>query len=94
MSTGWADGRGAYLGLSSAGFPNLFMVTGPDSASVLTNMVVSIEQHVDYVGGCGRYRRHCDEVAACGYEGFDCPSGNGPTAVDDQSLARDEARHR
>ncbi len=127
----WAEGPRTYLGLSSSGFPNLFMVTGPGSPSVLTNMVVSIEQHVDwiadcldelrrrgvrrieptseaeqrwvdhvnelanatlypianswyvganipgkprafmpYVGGCGRYRRRCDEVAARGYEGF------------------------
>jgi cyclohexanone monooxygenase len=114
-----------------AGFPNLFMITGPGSPSVLSNMVVSIEQHVDwiagclgylagrglgrieaseqaeeawqrhvselagatlypraaswyvganiagkprvfmpYVGGCGNYRRECDEVAARGYQGF------------------------
>jgi cation diffusion facilitator CzcD-associated flavoprotein CzcO len=127
----WAEGPRTYLGLSSAGFPNLFMVTGPGSPSVLSNMVVSIEQHVDwisecvtelrrrgverieataeaeqgwvdyvnelanetlypvanswyvganipgkprvfmpYVGGCGRYRRECDDVAAQGYAGF------------------------
>jgi cyclohexanone monooxygenase len=36
----------------SAGFPNLFMVTGPGSPSVLSNVVVSIEQHVDWIGGC------------------------------------------
>jgi cyclohexanone monooxygenase len=128
----WAAGPRTYLGLSSTGFPNLFMVTGPGSPSVLSNMVVSIEQHVDwigacldelrrsgirrieptpeaeqgwvdhvnelanatlypvanswyvganipgkprafmpYVGGCGPYRRRCDEVAARGYEGFE-----------------------
>ena len=32
-----------------AGFPNLFMITGPGSPSVLTNMIVSIEQHVDWI---------------------------------------------
>ena len=37
------------LGLQVAGFPNLFTVTGPGSPSVLTNMVVSIEQHVEYI---------------------------------------------
>ena len=44
-------GRGprTYLGLMSAGFPNLFMITGPGSPSVLTNMIVSIEQHVDWI---------------------------------------------
>jgi cyclohexanone monooxygenase len=45
----WADGPRAYLGLMAAGFPNLFMITGPGSPSVLSNMVVSIEQHVDWL---------------------------------------------
>jgi cation diffusion facilitator CzcD-associated flavoprotein CzcO len=127
----WAEGPRTLLGLASAGFPNMFIVTGPGSPSVLSNMVVSIEQHVDwivecivelgrrgverieasedaeqawmrhvaeladatlypvanswyvganipgkprvfmpYVGGCGAYRRDCDEVAARGYAGF------------------------
>jgi cyclohexanone monooxygenase len=128
----WAEGPRTYLGLAVAGFPNLFVVTGPGSPSVLSNMVVSIEQHVDwiaecvaharergldrieatmeaedawvehsneladatlyprasswyvganipgkprvfmpYVGGVGRYRKRCDEVAARGYAGFE-----------------------
>jgi cation diffusion facilitator CzcD-associated flavoprotein CzcO len=127
----WSRGPRTYLGLCVAGFPNLFMVTGPGSPSVLSNMVVSIEQHVDwiadclaylerrgldrieaspgaeqtwgdhvseladatlypqaaswyvganipgkprvfmpYVGGCGPYRRECQEVVERGYEGF------------------------
>jgi cyclohexanone monooxygenase len=127
----WAAGPRTLLGLAVAGFPNMFLVTGPGSPSVLSNMVVSIEQHVDwiadciehlrdhgidrieagaeaeaawvahvdalaqatlypqasswyvganvpgkprvfmpYVGGVGRYRRECEEVAARGYEGF------------------------
>jgi cation diffusion facilitator CzcD-associated flavoprotein CzcO len=127
----WLDGPHTYLGLAISGFPNLFVITGPGSPSVLSNMVLSIEQHVDwvaeavrhlretgrdyieadedaeerwmhhvhelanatlyprasswyvganipgkprvfmpYVGGCGNYRRECDEVAARGYEGF------------------------
>ncbi|BBZ34020.1 flavin-containing monooxygenase [Mycolicibacterium confluentis] len=45
----WAAGPSTYLGLTSAGFPNLFLVTGPGSPSVLSNMMVSIEQHVDLV---------------------------------------------
>jgi cyclohexanone monooxygenase len=45
----WQDGPRAYLGIQSAGFPNMFMITGPGSPSVLSNMVVSIEQHVDWV---------------------------------------------
>jgi cyclohexanone monooxygenase len=127
----WADGPHTYLGLASAGYPNLFFITGPGSPSVLSNVVVSIEQHVDwitdhleylrkndltvteadldaqtkwvahvndvangtlmpkaaswymganvpgkprvfmpYVGGVGRYREICDEVAADDYRGF------------------------
>jgi cation diffusion facilitator CzcD-associated flavoprotein CzcO len=45
----WSAGPRTYLGIGSAGFPNLFMITGPGSPSVLSNMVVSIEQHVDWV---------------------------------------------
>ncbi|MFJ8045510.1 flavin-containing monooxygenase [Kitasatospora sp. NPDC096147] len=48
----WADGPVNQLGLVSAGFPNLFTVTGPLSPSVLTNMVVSIEQHVEWITDC------------------------------------------
>jgi len=47
----WADGPRAHLGLMVAGFPNMFMITGPGSPSVLSNMIVSIEQHVDWVAG-------------------------------------------
>jgi cyclohexanone monooxygenase len=127
----WADGPKTYLGVMSAGFPNLFMITGPQSPSVLSNMMVSIEQHVDwmtdciahieaspnsvidaepqaqeewithstevahetlypkaaswymganipgkprvflpYIGGVGRYREKCNEIARSGYAGF------------------------
>jgi len=48
----WADGPRSYLGLMVAGFPNLFTVTGPGSPSVLSNVVLSIEQHVDWIGDC------------------------------------------
>jgi cation diffusion facilitator CzcD-associated flavoprotein CzcO len=48
----WAEGPRTYLGLGVAGFPNLFTITGPGSPSVLTNMIVSIEQHVDWIAGC------------------------------------------
>ena len=127
----WAAGPKTYLGMMAAGFPNLFLVTGPQSPSVLSNMIVSIEQHVEwmtdciahmeasgfasieaeaeaqedwiahstdvayqtlypkaaswymganipgkprvflpYIGGVGRYREKCDEVARAGYQGF------------------------
>ncbi|WP_459545841.1 flavin-containing monooxygenase [Nocardia sp. X0981] len=45
----WADGPVTYLGLAVAGFPNLFTITGPGSPAVLSNMMVSIEQHVDWI---------------------------------------------
>jgi cyclohexanone monooxygenase len=48
----WAEGPRTYLGLMSAGFPNLFIITGPGSPSVLSNMIVSIEQHVDWITDC------------------------------------------
>ena len=48
----WAEGPKAYLGLMTAGFPNLFIITGPGSPSVLSNMIVSIEQHVDWIADC------------------------------------------
>ena len=127
----WAAGPHTYLGVSVAGFPNLFIITGPGSPSVLSNVVLSIEQHVEwisdfighlrkhdidwaeprreaqsgwvahvndvagrtlfpvgnswylganvpgkprvfmpYIGGVGRYRAICDQVAAAGYAGF------------------------
>jgi cation diffusion facilitator CzcD-associated flavoprotein CzcO len=131
MRERWGEGPRTYLGLAVAGFPNLFIITGPQSPSVLSNMVLSIEQHVEwigdcmafmrerglsrieatpdaeaawvrsvealgratlyprarswyvganvpgkprvfmpYVGGCGRYRKECESVAAEGYRGF------------------------
>jgi cation diffusion facilitator CzcD-associated flavoprotein CzcO len=51
----WSRGPRTYLGLCVAGFPNLFMITGPGSPSVLSNMVVSIEQHVDWIAECLGY---------------------------------------
>ncbi|NOG70547.1 NAD(P)/FAD-dependent oxidoreductase [Roseicella sp. DB1501] len=133
LQDAWADGPQTYLGIAVAGFPNLFTITGPQSPSVLTNMPVAIEQHVEWITDCidsmrqagktrieaqpeaqrawgehvnevigqtlfptanswymganipgkpraflpylgpegvGGYRRHCDAVAARGYEGF------------------------
>ena len=53
----WADGPRTYLGLGVAGFPNLFTITGPGSPSVLSNMMVSIEQHVEWVTDCIAFLR-------------------------------------
>jgi cation diffusion facilitator CzcD-associated flavoprotein CzcO len=51
----WADGPRTYLGLQIVGFPNLFTITGPGSPSVLVNMPVAIEQHVEWVSDCIDY---------------------------------------
>ena len=51
----WAAGPRTYLGLMIAGFPNLFIVTGPGSPSVLCNMAVAIEQHVEWISDCIAY---------------------------------------
>ena len=48
----WSAGPRTYLGLQTAGFPNLFMVTGPGSPSVLSNMITSIEQHIEWITDC------------------------------------------
>ncbi|KAH2824328.1 hypothetical protein KXV85_000896, partial [Aspergillus fumigatus] len=53
----WEEGPRTYLGLMSAGFPNLFIITGPGSPSVLSNMIVSIEQHVDWLADCMSHMR-------------------------------------
>lgn len=51
------EGPACYLGLQIAGFPNLFTITGPGSPSVLSNMIVSIEQHVEWIADCLSYMR-------------------------------------
>ena len=48
----WSDGPRTYLGLAVAGFPNLFTVTGPGSPSVLSNMMNSLEQHIEWIADC------------------------------------------
>jgi len=48
----WIEGPRTYLGLMISGFPNLFTITGPGSPSVLTNMINSIEQHVEWIADC------------------------------------------
>ena len=53
----WEAGPRTYLGLSSVGFPNFFMITGPGSPSVLASMIQAIEQHVDWM---------CDLIAHMG----------------------------
>ncbi len=61
LKEAWAAGPRTYLGLGSTGFPNLFMITGPGSPSVLSNLIVSIEPHVDWV---------CDAIEHLQEQGF------------------------
>ena len=57
LTKAWAAGPRNYLGLQVAGFPNLFTVTGPGSPSVLCNMPVAIEQHVEWITDCIAHMR-------------------------------------
>ncbi|HEY5681260.1 MAG TPA: NAD(P)/FAD-dependent oxidoreductase [Pseudomonadales bacterium] len=58
----WRYGPVAYLGLQMRGFPNLFTVTGPGSPSVLCNMLVAIEQHVNWIGECITWLRETNRT--------------------------------
>lgn len=69
----WSAGPKTYLGLTTVDFPNLFMITGPGSPSVLSNMVVSIEQHVDWI---------CDTLTHMQANGFELIE---PTAVAEEA---------
>jgi len=53
----WSAGPVTYLGLGIPGFPNLFVIAGPGSPSVLANMIVCVEQHVDWITECVEYLR-------------------------------------
>jgi cation diffusion facilitator CzcD-associated flavoprotein CzcO len=57
LADAWAAGPRNYLGLQVSGFPNLFTITGPGSPSVLCNMPVAIEQHVEWISDCIAYMR-------------------------------------
>jgi cyclohexanone monooxygenase len=57
LKEAWAEGPKAYLGLAVAGFPNMFIITGPGSPSVLSNMINSIEQHVEWITDCVAHMR-------------------------------------
>jgi len=48
----WAAGPRTYLGLMVAGFPNMFVITGPGSPGVKSQMILAIEQHTDWIAGC------------------------------------------
>jgi cyclohexanone monooxygenase len=57
MSIGakWEHGPRTYLGIMIAGFPNLFMITGPQSPGVKSQMILACEQHVDWIADCMQY---------------------------------------
>ena len=57
LKEAWAHGPSTYLGVAVAGFPNFYTVTGPQSPSVLSNMMVSIEQHIDWIADLMAYMR-------------------------------------
>ncbi len=54
LADAWSAGPRTYLGVATVGFPNLFLVTGPGSPSVLSNMVPSVEQHAQWISSCIR----------------------------------------
>jgi cyclohexanone monooxygenase len=56
----WAAGPRTYLGVATEGFPNLFIVTGPGSPSVISNVVVSIEQHIEWISDLVQWLRKND----------------------------------
>jgi cyclohexanone monooxygenase len=64
LAEAWEAGPRTYLGLQVAGFPNLFTITGPGSPSVISNVIVSIEQHVDWIAACLDHLRehHVDTI--------------------------------
>ena len=57
----WEGGPQNYLGLCVSGFPNFYVVTGPGSPSVLSNMMVSIEQHIEWIADLMQYMRDNDK---------------------------------
>ncbi|MCK1513125.1 NAD(P)/FAD-dependent oxidoreductase [Bradyrhizobium sp. 190] len=59
----WAEGPRTYLGMAISGFPNMFLITGPGSPSVLSNMVTAVELHVDWIAKCIAYLKQNEYVA-------------------------------
>jgi cyclohexanone monooxygenase len=59
----WGNGPSTYLGITVSGFPNLFVIAGPGSPSIRSNVMVSIEQHVDWLADLLRYMTDHGHVA-------------------------------
>ncbi len=73
LADAWEAGPVTYLGLNVNGFPNLFTITGPGSPSVLANMIVGTEQHVEWIAQC------LDYMASHGHDTIEAE----PEAVDE-----------
>jgi cation diffusion facilitator CzcD-associated flavoprotein CzcO len=82
----WADGPRTYLGIAVAGFPNLFTVTGPASPSVFSNMMVSIEQHVEWITDLIGYLRERGIAAIDATERAEDEWGTHHTEVGNETL--------
>jgi cyclohexanone monooxygenase len=67
----WRAGPRAYLGVATAGFPNLFTITGPGSPSVLASMIQAIEQHVDWMADCMAHMRDIGAATIEAVPGFE-----------------------
>ena len=80
----WHGGPRTYLGLAVAGFPNLFTVTGPQSPSVLTNMMSAIEQHVEWISAC------IDWLARHGFDRIEARRDEEDAWVDHNNAVGDE----
>lgn len=71
LSKKWAEGPATYLGLAVACFPNLFLITGPGSPSVLSNVVATIEQHVDWIAECLAFARDIGQATVEARQDFE-----------------------
>ena len=86
LNAKWSEGPSTYLGLATRDFPNFFVVTGPGSPSVLSNMVQSIEQHVEWITDCIAYM---EEQGVCAIEpeaGAEQTWGEQVNAIADQTI--------
>jgi len=86
LNAKWSEGPSTYLGLATRDFPNFFVVTGPGSPSVLSNMVQSIEQHVEWITDCIGYLEGQGASAIEPEEGAERAWGEQVNAIADQTI--------
>ena len=65
LANKWHAGPRSYMGLMTSGMPNFFMITGPGSPSVFSNVIVSIEQHVEWISDCLKYMQEKSYSQIC-----------------------------